>query len=62
MGSLIIKDLMIMKKQCMLMLFLIIMYAALAMFIGDGGLVMGLLMIYTAILPISTIGYDERSG
>ena len=60
MTGLLIKDLLTLKKTFALYLLIVAFYAILGLKTGDAGMMGGYLAVLAAILPVSSLSYDER--
>lgn len=62
MTGLILKDFLNLKKQIMPLLFFMAVYVVIAVISKNASFFSGMVMIFSAMLPISACSYDERSG
>jgi len=62
MKGLILKDLLVLRQQSKIYLFMIIMFAAFAFINQDPSFAGGMVAIVAVMLPITALSYDERSG
>lgn len=62
MTGLLIKDLLTLKKTFYIYLLIVAFYALLGLKDGNVGMIGGYLAVLTAILPTSSLSYDERCG
>ncbi|MFV0517266.1 MAG: ABC-2 transporter permease [Aminipila sp.] len=62
MKGLILKDLLNLKKASLPMIFFLGIYFVIALFSGNSSFFTGIAMVFCAMLPISAISFDERSG
>lgn len=62
MKGLIIKDFLNIKKQATPMLLFITLYFFISLITGNSSFFTGILMIFCAMLPITSLSYDDKSG
>lgn len=62
MTGLILKDFLNLKKQIVPLLFFIAIYVVIAVVSENASFYAGMVMIFSAMLPVSACSYDERSG
>lgn len=62
MKGLILKDLLVLRQQSKIYLFMIVMFAAFAFINKDPSFAGGMVAIVAVMLPITALSYDERSG
>ena len=62
MKGLILKDLLVLRQQSKIYLFMIVMFAAFAFINEDPSFAGGMVAIVAVMLPITALSYDERAG
>ena len=62
MKGLILKDLLVLRQQSRVYLFMVLMFAAFAFLNKDPSFAGGMAAIVAVMLPITALSYDERSG
>lgn len=62
MKGLVLKDLLVLRQQSKIYLFMIVMFAAFAFINEDPSFAGGMVAIVAVMLPITALSYDERSG
>lgn len=62
MKGLILKDFLNLKKQVMPLVLFLAVYLVISIISKNGAFFIGVAMVFSAMLPISSISYDERAG
>jgi ABC-type transport system involved in multi-copper enzyme maturation permease subunit len=62
MKGLLLKDLLVLRQQSKIYLFMILMFAAFAIINEDPSFAGGMVAIVAVMLPITAMSYDERAG